>query len=62
MYTLVTMLIVSNIMFQCEVPKDLVDRIVIDFSLAQQKCVLHLPEGLEYSPARIKLIESKLSV
>ena len=62
MYTFVTMLIVSNIMFQCEVPKDLVGRIVIDFSLAQQKCVLHLPEGLEYAPAKIKLIEGKLSV
>ena len=62
MYTLVTMLIVSNIMFQCEVPKDLVGKIVIDFSLHERKCVLHLPEGLEYSPARIKLIESKLSV
>jgi len=49
-------------MFQCEVPKDLVDRIVIDFSLAQQKCVLHLPEGLEYAPAKVKLIEGKLSV
>lgn len=62
MYSLVTVLVISNMMFQCEVPKDLAGKIVIDFLLDERKCVLHLPEGLEYKPAKIKLIESQISV
>ena len=62
MYILVTVLVISNMMFQCEVPKELAGKILIDFSLHERKCVLHLPEGLEYAPAKVKLIEGKLSV
>lgn len=61
MYSLVTVLVISNLMFQCEVPKDLVSKIVIDFLLDERKCVLHLPEGLEYVPAKIKIIDGDIS-
>lgn len=62
MNSLVTVLVISNMMFQCEVPQELAGKIVIDFLLHESECVLHLPEGLEYIPAKIKLIDSQVSV
>lgn len=62
MNILVTVLVINNLLFQCEVSETLAKSIIIDYSLENNACALHLPDEIKYIPATITVIEAGISI